>query len=239
MTWTVLAVAGMVVLVGSIVQGAVGFGLNLIGGPLLALLDPVFVPVPVLLIACVLAAALTLRELRSVEWRGVGWAMVGRVPGNLLGLLALVLLPVAGFNLVIGATVLVCVVLSVITWRPKVTAPNLVVAGTASGAFGTVSAIGGPPIALLYQNQAGPTVRATLNAFFLIAALSSVATLAVAGQVRGEHLTAAAALTPFVAVGFLISGPARNLLSGARLRAAVLGIAAASALGLIIRSLLA
>lgn len=236
MSWTVLALAGMIVLAGAVVQGAVGYGLNLISGPLLALLDPVFVPVPVLLIAVALSAALTLRERTAVQWRGVGWAMTGRIPGNLLGLLALVTLPVAGFNLVIGTTVLVCVVLSVVTWRPRITAPNLVVAGTASGAFGTVSAIGGPPVALLYQNESGPTVRATLNAFFLLAAVSSVVTLAVAGQVRGEHLVAAAALLPFIAVGFVVSGPLRRLLSGGRLRIAVLAVAAASAAMLIAKS---
>ncbi|GGS34088.1 MULTISPECIES: sulfite exporter TauE/SafE family protein [Actinokineospora] len=236
MSWTVIALAGSIMLAAAVVQGAVGYGLNLISGPLLALLDPVFVPVPILFVACVLAAALSLRERRAIDWRGVGWAMVGRLPGNLLGLLALVLLPVTGFNLVIGLTVLACVVLSVVTWRPRVTPPGLVVAGTASGVFGTVSAIGGPPMALLYQNQAGPTVRATLNAFFLLAAVSSVATLAFAGQVRGEHLVAAAALVPFIVVGFLISGPARRLVAGPRLRVAVLAIAAASAVLLIIRS---
>ncbi|MGW5051805.1 sulfite exporter TauE/SafE family protein [Actinokineospora sp. NPDC004072] len=236
MSWTVVACAGVIMLVAAVVQGAVGYGLNLISGPLLALLDPVFVPVPILFVACVLAAGLSVRERKAIDWSGVGWAMAGRVPGNLLGLLALVALPVTGFNLVIGATVLVCVVLSVVTWRPRVTRSGLVVAGTASGVFGTVSAIGGPPMALLYQNQAGPTVRATLNAFFLLAAVSSVVTLAAAGQVRGEHLVAAAALTPFVVVGFLLSGPARALVAGPRLRVAVLAIAAASAVLLIVRS---
>ncbi|MFC5287923.1 sulfite exporter TauE/SafE family protein [Actinokineospora guangxiensis] len=238
MSWTVLLAAGGIVLIGAVVQGAVGYGLNLIAGPLLALLDPVFVPVPILLIACFLAGAYALRELRAVQWHGVGWAMVGRVPGNLLGVLALALLPVSGFNLVIGATVLLCVVLSVLTWRPRVTRPGLVVAGTASGAFGTVSAIGGPPMALLYQNESGPAVRATLNAFFLVASVSSVVTLAVAGQVRGEHLVAGAMLLPFIAVGYLVSGPLRDLLAGPRLRVAVLGVAGASALVLIGRSIL-
>ncbi len=237
MSWEVLLLAGAIIGVGAVVQGAVGYGLNLIAGPLLALIDPVFVPVPILIIACVLAGAYALRERKAVQWRGVGWAMTGRLPGNLLGLLALATLPVTGFNLVIGTTVLLCVVLSVITWRPRVTPPNLVVAGTASGAFGTVSAIGGPPVALLYQNESGPAVRATLNAFFLLASVSSVVTLAVAGQVRGEHLVAAATLLPFIAVGYLVSGPLRGVLSGPRLRAAILGVAAASALVLIVRSL--
>ena len=237
MSWEVLLLAGGIILVGAVVQGSVGYGLNLIAGPLLALIAPGVVPVPILRIACVRAGAYALRERKAVQWRGVGWAMTGRLPGNLLGLLALATLPVTGFNLVIGTTVLVCVVLSVITWRPRVTPPHLVMAGTASGAFGTVAAFGGPPVALLYQNESGPAVRATLNTFFLLASVSSVVTLAVAGQVRAEHLVAAATLLPFIAIGYLVSGPLRGVLTGPRLRAAILGVAAASAVVLIVRSL--
>ncbi|MGQ0841767.1 sulfite exporter TauE/SafE family protein [Actinokineospora sp.] len=235
---TVLLAAGLIVLIGSVVQGTIGYGLNLIAGPLLALLDPMLVPVPVLLVACVQATMAMVREHGSVHWGGVGWAMLGRLPGNVLGLLALSLLPLAGFNVVIGLSVLVCVALSLVTWTPRPTPPSLVIAGTASGAFGTVSSIGGPPIALLYQHQSGPTVRGTLGAYFLLASVSSITTLAIAGRVEQRHLLAAAVLVPFMLVGFAVSGPLRRYLHGGRVRTGVLVVAAASAIVLIGRSLL-
>ena len=39
---------------------------------------------------------------------------------------------------------------------------------------GTAAAVGGPPVALLFQHHGGPTVRATLGAFFAISATLSV-----------------------------------------------------------------
>ena len=230
-----LLVAGLVVLVGALVQGAVGFGMNLLAGPLLMLLDPSLVPVPVLFVAIGHAALGVLRERTHTDWRGVGWAMLGRLPGNALGMLAVALLPVGGFTAVVAASVLVCVVLSLVAWRPAPTPPGLVAAGAASGAFGTASAIGGPPIALMYQHSRGPTTRATLSAYFLLASLSSVGMLAAAGQVHTEHLRAAAVLLPFMLAGFALSSPIRRWVDGAVLRYGVLGVASLGAVILLVR----
>ncbi len=235
---TTLLIAGIVVFTGAVVQGTIGFGLNIIAGPILTMLDPMLVPAPVLMVAMGLGVLLALRERGSIDWSGVGWAMVGRVPGNFLGVLALSVLPLVGFTLVIGLTVLACVALSLITWKPRLSRGSLVIAGTASGAFGTAASIGGPPIALLYQRESGPTIRATLAVFFLLGSFSSLITLGVAGHLRTEHLTAAAILLPFMALGAAVSNPLRRFLHGGRLRVGVLIVAGASAILLIGQSLL-
>lgn len=233
-----LGVAGLIVLTGAVVQGSVGYGMNLLGGPLLMLIDPMFVPVPTLLLAVAHTTMGAMRERAHTDWRSVGWALIGRLPGNFLGLLALVMLPLAGLNLAVAVSVLVCVGLSLISWRPVPTPRGLIAAGTASGAFGTTSAIGGPPIALLYQNVKGPTTRATLSAYFVIASLSSVGMLAVAGEVHTKQLLMTAALLPFMFAGFWLSSPLRKILDGAKLRYAVLGVASTGAAALLVRTVL-
>lgn len=233
-----LALAGVIVLLGAVVQGSVGYGMNLLGGPLLLLIDPAFVPVPTLLLALAHTTMGAVRERKHTDWRSVGWAMTGRIPGNMLGLLAIAALPLAGLNLAVAASVLICVVLSLVSWHPMPTRRGLFVAGTASGAFGTTSAIGGPPIALLYQNIKGSTTRATLSAYFVIATVSSLAILTAAGQVHTRQLLLAAALLPFMFVGFAVSSPLRKHLDGAKLRVAVLGVATSGALALLLRTVI-
>lgn len=233
-----LVLAGAIVLIGALVQGAVGYGMVLLSGPLLMLLDPMFIPVPALLLVIVHTALGALRERGHADWSSVGWGIVGRIPGNALGMLALALLPQAGLNLFVAASVLVCVGLSLVAWRPVRTRRGLLTAGAASGAFGTTSAIGGPPIALLYQDAKGPTTRATLSAYFLLAALSSIGMLALAGEVHLEHLRAAAILLPFMLVGFLLSSPLRKFLDDGLLRYAVLGVAGIGASALLVRAII-
>src|SRR5690606_39990084 len=50
-------------------------------------------------------------------------------------------------------------------------------AGMVSGTTGTAAGIGGPPIALLYQHRAGPVVRSTLSATFLVGTVLSFTVL--------------------------------------------------------------
>jgi uncharacterized membrane protein YfcA len=111
-------------------------------------------------------------------------------------------------------------------------------AGLASGAGGTAASVGGPPIAMLYQDAAGPRVRGTLSGYFVLGSVTSIIALAAAGQVTGGSLASTAILTPFLLVGFALSGPARQVLDNGWTQRAVLAVAAASAALLIGRVLL-
>jgi uncharacterized membrane protein YfcA len=232
----VIVVAGLVVALGALVQGTVGFGLALVAAPLLAILDPALVPVPLLMITGAHAVLTLRREYGDTDWRGVAWALLGRLPGIGIGVLAVATLPPRAFVAAVGLTVLVCAALSVIRWRPRPTVPALLVAGLVSGAGGTASSIGGPPVALLYQDATGPRVRSTLAAYFTAGTLLSIGGLALGGQVTGDALTAGALLVLPMLAGFALSGPARPLLDRGWTRPAVVGLAAAGAVALLVQA---
>lgn len=232
----VIALAGFVVALGALVQGTVGFGLALVAAPLLVILDPALVPVPLLMITAVHGMLTLRRERGDADWHGVSWALLGRLPGIAIGVLAVATLPPRGFVAAVGLTVLVCAGLSVIRWRPRPTVPALLVAGVVSGAGGTASSIGGPPVALLYQDATGPQVRATLAAYFTVGTLLSIAGLALGGQVTGAALGSGALLLVPMLAGFALSGPARRLLDRGWTRPAVIGLAAAGAVALLVQA---
>ncbi|MFC3896915.1 sulfite exporter TauE/SafE family protein [Lentzea rhizosphaerae] len=238
MSWGLLAVAGVVVAAGGLLQGLIGFGLALVAVPLLALLDPALVPVPVLVIASAHAMMSLAREFTHVDWRGVGWAMLGRLPGTIVGIWIVDSLDPKSFGVVVGAAVLVCVLLSLISWRPQPTPGSLVTAGVASGSFGTATSIGGPMVALLYQNQAGPQVRATLAAFFTLGSVTSIIGLTSTGNVTVHQLWSGVLLIPFLVAGFLLSGPLRKRFDAKGIRTPTLIVSGVSAVVLIVRSAL-
>ena len=233
-----IALAGLAVALGALVQGAVGFGIALVSVPLLAIIDPRLVPVPMLMLATAHAMLTLRREYRDTDWVGVGWALIGRLPGIAIGVLAVALLPPRWFGLAVAVVVLSCVALSVVRWRPRPTVPALLLAGVVSGAAGTASAIGGPPVALLYQHASGARVRATLAAYFVAGSLLSLAGLLVGGQVGADALEAAAVMVPFLIAGFALSNPARRVLDRGWTRPAVLALAAGGALALLAQTAL-
>ncbi|MDV6012192.1 TSUP family transporter [Haloechinothrix sp. LS1_15] len=231
-----LVIAALVILLGAIVQGAAGYGMNLVAAPILALVDPALLPAPLLLLAAVHAILAATRERHHVDWSGVGWTMVGRLPGTVIGVIIVATLPQGPFAIVVGVVVLACVLLSLTSWHPRPTPGALTLGGGVGGIFGTAATIGGPPIALLYQHQRGPTIRSTLAMYFLLGSLLSVAALAVGGQVDTTALLQAAALLPFMLLGFALSNPVKRFLDTGWMRTAVLTVASVSAAVLIVEN---
>jgi uncharacterized protein len=237
MSMTML-IAGLVLALGGLIQGALGFGLALVSVPVVALLEPALLPAPMLLVMTLHSVLTMLRERDHVDWRGVSWAILGRLPGTAIGVLVVDSLPQRAFFVVVGLGVLLFTVLSVISWHPRPTPPALTTAGLVSGAFGTAMAIGGPPLALLYQHEEAARIRSTLAAYFTLGTVVSAVALAAAGHLHVHDAVSAAVLVPFLVAGFALSGPARRLVDGGRIRYAVLGFAGLSALVLIGRSLI-
>jgi hypothetical protein len=115
---------------------------------------------------------------------------------------------------------------------------TLVTAGVISGVTGTATSIGGPPVALLYQGEAGPRVRATLSAFFSAGNSLALAALGVSGHLPGRDILAGLVFTACAAAGFAAAAGLRRFLDAGRTRAAVLAAAGGSALVLIVHSIL-
>jgi uncharacterized membrane protein YfcA len=222
-------VALAVVTVGATVQGTLGFGANLLAVPVVAVLEPAAVPATTGIIIFPLAVGMVAAEHHHVDWRGVGWLLVGRLPGTVVGVAVVALVAPPTLSVLTGLAVLVAVGVSVGSATVPLTRPTTVAAGVASGAMGTATSIGGPPLALLYQHHEGPVLRSTLAVTFGIGTLVSLAGLAVAGEVYGWQVLLALALVPGIGIGLVASRYLARRLDGRWLRPAVLTVAALAA----------
>ena len=231
------AVMLFVVLVGSAVQGTVGFGANMLAAPVLAVIEPEALPATLMVLVVALSSPMVGRERHGVDWPAVGWLMAGRVPGTVIGSLVVAAVAADTLSVLAGAAVLVAVATSLATATVPITRATTLATGVVSGAMGTATSIGGPPLALLYQHQEGPRLRATLAATFVFGSLLSLVALALAGAVAGWHLALALALLPGTLAGVAISGPLTRRVDGPRLRPAVLALATVVAAAAVVRGL--
>ncbi|MEV4563754.1 sulfite exporter TauE/SafE family protein [Nonomuraea sp. NPDC049419] len=234
----VLIVGGLAVFVGAIVQGAVGFGLGLVAAPLLTLLAPDLMPGAVQVVNMTLPLFTLAMEWRRVDWGGLGFAVLGRLPGSALGAVIVVYVSVYMRGVFVAVMVLVAVALTARALSVPRNAVTITSAGFVSGVTGTATGIGGPPIALVYQHAKGPQIRATLAMFFFLSAVQSLAILALVDELPSAALMVGGALIVPMLLGFLVSGPLRRYLDGGKVRTAVLVVAAASAVGLIVQNVL-
>lgn len=227
-------VALTIVSVGACAQGALGFGLGLLAAPVLALLDDDLVPGPLLIVALVLTVLVARRERGRLDVRTVGWAVVGRVPGSVVGAIAVVTLPADALVVVFAVLVLTGVALSIVGWDIRPTPLTLFAAGATSGAMGSVTSIGGPPMALVFQHRSGPELRATLALFFVFGSALSILLLALAGEIGTDDLGWAAVLLPAMLVGYQTSRLVGHHLDRGIMRPAVLAFSAAASVGLLV-----
>jgi uncharacterized protein len=233
-----LIAANLIIALGAWVQGSVGFGLALIAAPLLAIIWPSTVPGPLIATTFVLIVLTFVRERHAADRRGIGWALLGRAPGSALGAVTLAAMSPRALGFTLGALTLIAVVLTASKLRIERKPVTFMVAGSVSGFMGTTAAIGGPAVALLYQHDEGPIVRASLAAYFVVGSLMSITALFWVNRFGLAELLQGACMLPGVFVGFVLSRRSGAFLDKGRTRSAVLVVAGLSGLAAMLRALL-
>ena len=214
-------------------QGAAGYGLNVIAAPLLMIVDPGLVPGPMMVAAFVLTGLMLWRNRDGLELRSVRWMLIGAIPGTALASLILPYIPVRELSFVLAGLVLVGVILSLSGLRFPPLRWILLGAGFLSGLGGTLASIGGPPVALVNQELKGPHLRATLSSFFLVLSVISVLGMIPAGRFGGREVVEGLPMLPGVVIGFLLSRPFAAYLDRGYTRYVILGVSAIAGLLLI------
>lgn len=220
------AILFAVTFLGALVQGSIGFGLNLIIAPIFALYRPESLPAAGIIVGLPMTLGSALREFRSIDRPAVLRMTLGRLPGVAVGLWIVTRLAPQALATAIGGTVLFAVLLSAFSPRIPITPVSQGLAGWLAGVMGTTSSIGGPPMALLYQHEPGPVVRSTLGAAMLLGTFLSLGGLYVAGEVLAIHWQVGGAMLPAILLGLAISRGLHGFLDRGWLRPCVLALCA-------------
>ncbi len=227
-----------VVTVAACIQGSIGFGWAMIAAPVAVLIEPDFVPGPMILSGLLLTVLLTYRERNNIDLEGVRWMGLGSVGGIVISSVILIFISSNGFTILFSILVLMAVALSAIGLSVMLTKRNLFVAGMLSGFMGTASSIGGPPVALIYQHATGPKLRGTLSAFFLTLGILALFALLAVGWLEGDDLPLALILLPGLIIGYASSRFTTGILDRYSMRPAVLILSAAAAIAVLVRAVI-
>jgi hypothetical protein len=234
-----LALALIIIFFGALTQSIIGFGLAVVASPLLYLVEPDLVPAPVIMMGFAISVLTLVRERGHLEFNGLQYALLGRIPGGFMGAALLLFAPQAILGLVIAAIVAIAVIFSIFKFSIPVNRLSLFIAGIVSGIFGNIAAIGGPPMAILLSGKDASQFRAALSAFFVFSSLIALIILGITGLLAWRHLWLACYLLPAVVLGFFVAGRLVGKVDKAKTRAVTLGLCSVSALVLSVQSLMA
>lgn len=238
MSAAALVVALVVTFLAASIQGVVGMGFALVSVPILALIDPSLAPVPQLLVTMPLTLTMAWRERRHVDVSGIGWIVAGRIPGAIIGVALLAVATQTTLDVTIAVIVLLAVAIVASGYHVRRTPITELGAGTLAGVSGMVASIGGPPLALLYSRDDGPTRRSNLAVVFSLGLIVTLTTRLATGNLSWQDAAVALVLFPAVILGYLASLRFKNRVPQRSARIAILVLSVAGALGLLVRAIL-
>lgn len=230
-----IVVITLIMALGSLVQATIGFGMALIAAPLLLLVNPEFVPGPIIVGGLSLTLMVAVRDRKAIDFGNIRWLIVGRAPGAGMGAWLLAAAPAASLDGLLAGMILLAVVVTVLGPPLRPTPRTLVGAGVVSGVMGTIVSIGGPPVALLLQRDEGSKLRATLSGYFIFSSSLSLGALTWFGQFDPPRLQLGLQLIPGAVLGFALSTPLRGLVDRNYTRPLVLVLSTFAAVTVLLR----
>ena len=227
----------LLLFVSSAVQGVLGFGFAVIASPIIVQINPNLVPQLLALLGLPIALRVFFREKDGVDLSKVKPLIIGRLVGGPIGLLLLLNLSEKYLSIAVGVIVLVAGLGSFFGWVINRNNLNSFFAGTFSGIFGMVAAVGGPPVALLYRNTKSQEFRPSLNSVFSIGILITLSLLVLSGNLFTEHLLLFVLFLPFVLVGVRVSSSIFSKFSDSFIASTVTYFSVLSGMYVILRNL--
>jgi uncharacterized membrane protein YfcA len=218
----VLAIAAM--FGGAAAQASIGMGLNLFTVGILALINPVFVPAPILMHSFVLSVVASVRLRKDINFGEVYLFVLGLIIGTLLAASVLAVVSLDHLPKAFGLIIIVGVTVTALGAHLPLTKGTIVAASTAAGIMGTIAGVHGPPIALVYHREKPARIRAALLPFFAIANPLSLLALASVGQFGWREVYASILLLPGLTAGYLFAPVLIRALSPAIVRAATASV---------------
>ena len=206
-----LAIAAVIICSAYLVRGIAGFGSGLIAIPLLALLMPLTVAVPLIVLLDYLASASHgIKHRESIQWKDLLPLLPFSVTGVLMALYLFRSVDAEVLRYGLGGFLLLFAVYSLFSFTPKAK-PSLLWAvpgGTLGGFIGTLFGTGGP-FYVLYLKIRGldkTQFRATFATIFLLDGVGRIFGYALSGFFDLDLVKIIAVAIPLMAIGMYIGG---------------------------------
>lgn len=232
-----IAVVVLFTSAGATVHASVGLGIGLVAGPALLVVDPGFLPGPVITATLLLTARHLIVDGRHADRGTVTRAFLGVPVGLALGVAVVAVADDSTMRVVIGGAVMIAAASLLLGVRVARSARTDVVGGGAFSLSLLVAAIPGPAAAVAFNDLRPPAYRGSMGFLGVPTGIVSLALLALAGEFGSTELGLTAWMLPGVMIGLLAGRHVRPHLDTAWFRPAVLLLALAGGAGVVVRQL--
>ncbi|MEM1112451.1 MAG: sulfite exporter TauE/SafE family protein [Pseudomonadota bacterium] len=226
--------SSLVMVLASVLQSSVGYGFGLFAVPLLLIIDAQFVPAPLILASLLAMALVAVQNRLALVGQRIWPLLLGFLIGAPVGAHIVASIDRAFFAYLVGATVAVGLLVSLTKLSVPLNSTSQFLSGVLSNVLGTATGMGGAPIALLYQHEEGPKIRAVLSSVFLVGSALSLAALWWVGLVTSNTFAMSSYLLPGTLLGVFLGRFIAPVIDSGFSRAAILVVTVLSVAYLVV-----
>lgn len=226
-----------ILILGSILQMATGVTAGMIIVPFLAMISYTLIPVPIAFASLALTIMMAYKGRKHIDTKNMFQISLGMLVGILLSISILKNIKFEYMGLVFGLFILISVFISIKVKTFTLNKSLNYSGGFVAGIMGSMAAVGGQVLALLFQNHDLESLKSTLAFLYTLFSTVMLIIFFIFGEFSYNQFISGIYMMPGFIIGFLIAPIFSKYLNPKYSKTVVLYMAIFGALALIVKSL--
>ena len=240
MEWTITTflLANFILIVASILQMATGVSVGMIIVPFLAMISYTLIPAPVAFASLTLTTMMAYKGREHIDIQNMFQVSIGMLLGILVAIYLMKNIHFEHLGIIFGIFILISVFISVRVKAFKLGRGVNYTGGFLAGVMGSMAAVGGQILALLFQNHPLDSIKSTLAFLYTLFSVVMLVIFYLFDEFSSQQMLSGFYLMPGFIVGFFIAPLFAKYFNPKYSKTVVLGMATFGALLLIGKGLI-
>ncbi len=227
-----------ILIVGSILQMATGVTAGMIIVPFLAMISYTLVPVPIAFASLALTVLMTYKGRKNIDTKNVFQISISMLVGVLLSIFILKNISFKYMGLVFGIFILISVIISLKIETFTLNKSINYTGGFLAGVMGSMAAVGGQILALIFQNHPLESLKSTLAFLYTLFSVVMLTIFYIFDEFSYNQFISGLYMMPGFIIGFFIAPIFAKYFNPRYSKVVVLLMATLGAIILILKSII-
>ena len=239
MIWTMesFLFANLIIIVSSVLQMATGVSVGMIIVPILAMISFTLVPVPIVFASLALTIMMAYKGKKHIDIKNAKMVSIGMLFGIFIAIFILGKIQFEYLGLIFGIFILISVFISIRIKELSIGKGLNFIGGLFAGIMGSMAAVGGQILALIFQNHKIESIKSTLAFLYTIFSIVMLITFYFFDKFSYSQMISGFYMMPGFIIGFFIAPIFSKYFNPKYTKSIILSMATLGALMLIIKSL--
>ncbi|PHR72317.1 MAG: hypothetical protein COA66_06280 [Arcobacter sp.] len=237
LTLSAYILINFILILGSILQMATGVTAGMIIVPFLAMISYTLIPAPIAFASLALTIMMSYKGRKHIDTKNMLQISLGMLAGILLSIFILKNIKFEHLGLVFGIFILISVFISIKIKSFSLNTGINYSGGFVAGVMGSMAAVGGQILALLFQNHPLESLKSTLAFLYTLFSIVMLLLFYIFGEFSGVQFLSGIYMMPGFIIGFFLAPVFSKYFNPKYSKIIVLGMATLGAMVLITKSI--